>query len=92
MSEPDDRALGRLEGKMELVLEGMDKIQVQLTTLSSSGCQAGVKHSEQLIELSRRIDSVEKLPLGKLFFGTILGSGGVAGLVEAIRTFWKGDQ
>ena len=80
----NDKDIGRLEGKMELLLDRMEGMSRKIDRMVAEGCAQLPVHAATASELRRRIDEIES-QVKKMLLYLILVMGGTKGAEIGIK-------
>ena len=84
----NDKDIGKLEGKMDLVLDQIKTVHIKLDRLETKGCVKGEANEIAIDKLEKRTGRLEGILSKAIVIGAISAGGG-AGLVKMIESVIK---
>jgi hypothetical protein len=87
MTESEQKSIGRLEGKMDMVISGLESLTTEVGNLKTQGCVKGGANEEKIEDLDTRTGKLEGLVWKAIVVG-LLTAGGGAGGIEIIKFFF----
>jgi len=83
-----DKDIGRLEGKMDLVLDHLSNMQATMDKITTEGCIKGTANEKAIAALQRRTVKTEGL-VTKLALIVAVSAGSGAGIAKMIESLWQ---
>ena len=83
-----DLSIGRLEGKMDLVLDEIKTVRVEVSKLKTDGCVRGEANTKRIDHLEGKVASIESGRLsGKDLVKLLGGATGITALITGVVEF-----
>jgi hypothetical protein len=83
-----DKDIGRLEGKMDMLIGKVNSIESKVDRITSEGCMRRETHEESIRDVCKRVENLEGLLKKALLIG-LVSAGGGAGLIKAIESIMQ---
>lgn len=79
-----DKDIGRLEGKMDMLIGKVNSIEGKVDRIMNDGCNRREGHEDDIESIEKRVESLEGLLKKALLIG-LISAGGGAGVFKAIE-------